>query len=480
MTQAQHSPRPPPETRGPNRRPGKGRLDGAVTARMRSSPGRAAALWKAVSGMALLWSLAGRAAEAPSAPQKPAALPDGFREQVRFWSRERHWMERPKPPPLTRATLVASIEAARTYMLNHQRAEGNFIYSYNYVRRTIVPGDSPVRQAGAVWGLTMLCRRRPTLATRAAAVRALDFFFRNSRALSCGTVAPVYPPYDKIKTNTVDILCLALMDFIHSQTRYLTGAGRGLYEGWLEKYLDHIEGMELGNGSWGEFYMASSDERAPTSNPFVDGESLLVYCRAARELGRKDLIPKIEESAPKLIRKYLTDAWDELPDSELTKQFSQWGCQAFAEYVEAGWKDSDLVGDAALALAWWLIHEHKVAELRANMSYCVEGLIAAYRVARIRDDRESMTALRKYIDFMLTRAITYQIGGPLQAWNPYFKGVKPDAASFGGIVWVPDGHVIRIDNIQHQLHAELMALDLFYPDTQSPPPDKKGTTDNPQ
>ncbi len=449
----------------------------ATTELCRSLPAPTSVLWKAAFAVTLLSCLACPAADGPPPPKRTAVPPGDFRDQVRFWAREQHWIDRPKPPPLTRTTLVASIEAARTYMLNHQKAEGNFIYSYNYVKRLVIPGDSPVRQAGAAWGLTMLCRRRPTLATRTAAVRALDFFFRNSRALSCGTVAPVYPLYDKVKTNTVDILCLAIMDFIHSQQRYLTGAGRGLYEAWLNKYLDHIEGMELGNGSWSEFYMASSDERAPTSNPFVDGESLLAYCRAARELGRTDLVPKIEESAPKLIRKYLIDAWAELPDSELTKQFSQWGCQAFAEYVEAGWKDSDLVGDAALALAWWLIHEHKVAQLRANMSYCVEGLIAAYRVARKRGDAESMTALRKYIDFMLTKAITYQIGGPLQDWNPYFKGVKPDAASFGGIVWVPNGHVIRIDNIQHQLHAMLLALELFYPDTESRPRNAGGAAD---
>ena len=405
-------------------------------------------------------------------PVRGAGPPTDFREQVRYWAQEKHWIDRPKPPPLPRGAILASVEAGRAYMLNHQKAEGNFIYNYNYVKRTIVPGDSPLRQAGAVWALTMLCRYCPTLPTRTAAIRAMDFFFRNSRALTCGAIAPVYPPYDKIKTNTVDLLCLAIMDFVHGQKNYLTTAGRGLYVDWLEKYLDDLAGMELGDGSWSEFYMASSNERSPVSNPYVDGESLLAYCRAAREFGRTDLVPKIETSAPALIHKYLIDAWAKLPNSLLTKQFSQWGCQAFAEYAEAGWKNSDLAGDATLALAWWMVHEHKVAQSQANMSYCVEGLIAAYRVAKLRNDRTSMASLRKYIAFMLTQAIIDQIGGPLQKWNPYFKGVKPDAASIGGIVWRPDSHVIRIDNIQHQLHAEVMALKFLYPDHDTPHPGK--------
>jgi hypothetical protein len=400
-----------------------------------------------------------------------AAEADGsFAAAIRARAARSYWTERTTPPPLTRKTLVESIEAARVYFINQQLPEGNFTYGLNVIDNVPIKDDNQVRQAGAVWGLSSLGRDRHTQTTRNAVVRSLDFFFRCSQPLKLGRIAPVYPGADEISTGTVALVSLAIVELCRGQEDYLTSTGRGLYETWLDTYLQYLQNLELDTGGWGQRYLVAENERDPDASPYFDGETLLLYCKAARYLGRKELIPKIERIAPLLAERYTTVAWRENPDSEDTKGFCQWGCMAFAEHVEAGWQNADLLGDATMALAWWLIQRHEVESRLGNTGYAVEGLLGAYRVARRRGDTASMQTLREVSERLLSRLISWQIGGPQQARNHFLSSRQIDPRATGGILSNADSGFVRIDVVQHQVHAMLMALELLFPETPGPAP----------
>jgi hypothetical protein len=220
--------------------------------------------------------------------------------------------------------------------------------------------------------------------------------------------------------------------------------------------------MEMDDGSWGRLYYVETDERIPQASAYYDGEALLAYCRVARYMGRDELVPKIEKVAPLLAKKYVIDALRMDPKSELTKGFFQWGCMAFAEYVEAGWKDADLMADACLALAWWELRTRGVESKEANTGYAVEGLLAAYKVAKMRGNQEAMSAFRKAIEGMLVEQIAMQVGGPLAQYNHFLLTNRSRPEAVGGIMSTADSGKIRIDIVQHQVHAMLMAMEILY------------------
>src|SRR3954447_23555978 len=82
---------------------------------------------------------------------------------------------------LDRPLLSRSIQLGTGFLLTHQRPEGNFDYEYDWREAALTDEDQETRQAGALWGLTLLYPedRRSQLAT--AIERGLDFFDQHSR-----------------------------------------------------------------------------------------------------------------------------------------------------------------------------------------------------------------------------------------------------------------------------------------------------------
>jgi UDP-N-acetylmuramoyl-tripeptide--D-alanyl-D-alanine ligase len=384
------------------------------------------------------------------------------RRILRELAKEASWHDPLSDVKLEPGMLSEAIEKARIYYLAQQLPAGNFVYGRDVTTNETVEDDSQVRQAGALWGLASLNRDRPTLATARAVIRGLHFFLSSSRPMHMGPMAPIYPGSGEIKTGTVALVTLALVELWRGEEQYLTRMGRGLCSNWATQYLAYLGAMEMDNGSWGRCYYVESGQREAISSPYFDGESLLAYCRAARYMDHKELIPKIEKIAPLLVKKYTIDAWRADPDSDLTKGFFQWGCMSFAEYVEAGWKDADLIADACLALAWWEIHVHKVEEMRANTGYAVEGLLAAYKVAKLRGNQEAMQSLRPVIERLLIQQISTQVGGPLEKYNHFLTSNRSHKECVGAILNSPTSGSVRIDVVQHEVHAMVMAMDLFY------------------
>ena len=93
----------------------------------------------------------------------------------------------------------------------------------------------------------------------------------------------------------------------------------------------------------------------------------------------------------------------------------------------------------------------------------IEGLVAAYKVAKLRNDKRAMESLRSVIERLLVRQIATQVGGPLETHTPPpSAGGQYRPEVIGGILSAATSTSVRIDVVQHQVHAMLMALECFY------------------
>lgn len=377
------------------------------------------------------------------------------------------WQHEIQTPPLTRKILMQSLEAARAYYLNQQKTDGNFKYLLDLSDGKTSDDDNQVRQAGAIWGLSCLNRDFFNEPTRRALLLGFDFFIRNIKTLPTGETVIVYPGEKNLNSGTVALFCLALTDFLAGQDKYLDQNTKDKYRRILFTHLQFLRTMELDDGSWSRAYELSSGIRKPVPSSYYDGEALLAYCKAARLYNRKDLIRRINFALPRLIHRYTVQTWQPDGDQDLTKGFYQWGSMAFAEYVEAGWEPhAKLAADAAMALAWWQIDENQLEAKKANVAYAVEGLAATWRIARMTKREAEEKRLKSVIDNIMGKLILCQYKGPFMQYNPYLmslKNVVPEA--YGGITAAQNSPFVRIDNVQHQVHATLLMLEYLYPET---------------
>ena len=377
------------------------------------------------------------------------------------------WQHEIQTPPLTREILMQSLEAARAYYLNQQKTDGNFKYLLDLSDGKTSDDDNQVRQAGAIWGLSCLNRDFFNEPTRRALLLGFDFFIRNIKTLPTGETVIVYPGEKNLNSGTVALFCLALTDFLAGQDKYLDQNTKDKYRRILFTHLQLLRTMELDDGSWSRAYELSSGIRKPVPSSYYDGEALLAYCKAARLYNRKDLIRRINFALPRLIHRYTVQTWQPDGDQDLTKGFYQWGSMAFAEYVEAGWEPhAKLAADAAMALAWWQIDENQLEAKKANVAYAVEGLAATWRIARMTKREAEEKRLKSVIDNIMGKLILCQYKGPFMQYNPYLmslKNVVPEA--YGGITAAQNSPFVRIDNVQHQVHATLLMLEYLYPET---------------
>lgn len=411
------------------------------------------------AAIAIAWPNTGNAN--PAIDNSPALL-----EQLKPYCSEKYWLDAQQPIPITRQIIVQSIEAARAYYLNQQKSTGNFTYALDLSTGDVFEDDNAVRQAGAIWGLVCLNRDRFNEPTRRAVLMGLDFFAKQVRTLPTGEAAAVYGDDDTISTGMIALYCLSIIDFIVGQEKFLPEDVLQRFRLQLDVHLRYLRSMEMPDGSWARVYDVPTGFREPVASPYYDGECLLAYCKAARYLGKTELIPRINAALPKLIERYTIACWQPGGDRELSKGFYQWGCMAFNEYQEAGWEPhADLARHSALALSWWLIYENQLAARQGNTSYAIEGLVATWNCAKAMNDQVAMATIRRTCEDIMGNLVSCQYGGPLMKLNPYLSSLeKVPPKAFGGITTAKNSPIVRIDTVQHQVHAMLMMLKTFYPE----------------
>jgi hypothetical protein len=385
-----------------------------------------------------------------------------FREWVELRTETLSWKNRTPDKALTRQNLLDSMAAGRSFLLANQRDEGNFNYEYDWLNKKQSKQDNQVRQAGALWGISLLHRHQPSDETAAALDRGLAFFFANSVSEPTGAYAISYKRERYTKTGTVALVALAIIEYLRAEPEMPSEQKEHL-DKYLKGYLQHLKNMRLENGGFSDSYSIKNKRKTNRNSPYFDGESLLAFSKAARYLGYTDLVPLIEDSAIKLAKRYTREAWKKDRDSDKTKGFFQWGSMCFWEYYEASWKDAEMFGDIALMLSHWMIHVHNTLRRTRNTAYAYEGIVSAYDIAQKRGDKNAIEDLGYVIDRGLYKLTSWQVGGPLADKNKYLvSNPTDDAEAIGGIMNMKNDAPLRIDVTQHQMHAVILALNLYF------------------
>jgi hypothetical protein len=384
-----------------------------------------------------------------------------------FWLGDRTWVRLVLESPLrgrcqremTRAVLDRSLELGTRFMLLHQKAEGNFDYEYDWRARTYSPDDNEVRQAGALWGLALLYRDRPSPELGAAVEKGLAFFERQAVSGVGGARCFGYRGRQSLGTGAVALVALAYIEYLSADGGAL--ALRTQHEVRLRGYLKQLLAAMNAEGLWLGRYDPATCRADGYPSPYSDGEALLALVKAAKYLGRADLLPVIRRAANDGYRHNVKEALAVHPDSDTTKGYYQWATMAFYELATSGWPDTERFGDHVLELADWQIDVHRTLMRERNTAYAYEGLIPAYDLARRRGDKFREAKYGCVIDLGLGRLTSWQVGGPLA--TRYTGAVTPDdRAAIGGVQNEKRRPGLRIDVVQHQMHAVLFARQLVY------------------
>ena len=360
---------------------------------------------------------------------------------------------------LDRATLDASIKLGTSFLLAHQRPAGNFDYELNWRTQQLSQDDQEVRQAGALWGLTLLYQddRRPELA--AAIERALSFFDDNSRRVK-GARCVAYPGSSVGRAGTNALLTLALIDYLRA-AQDLPADKRSLFQTRLNDYLKMLVKSMHPSGLWYSEYDVATCKPQSEPSSYSDGEALLALVKAAKYLERQDLLPTIMTAAAAGKKLNIDDALAREPDSDVTKGYYQWSTMAFYELATSEFPNVAIYGDTVLSLADWMIDEHAVLTRLRNTGYAYEGIIHAYALAKQRHDTTRQAKYGCVIDLGLEHIMSWQVGGPVA--NPFSAGgAAQNPRVLGGVQNAAFDPALRVDVTQHQMHATLLARRYVY------------------
>lgn len=359
---------------------------------------------------------------------------------------------------LDRAKLDASIKLGTSFLLAHQQPAGNFDYEYDWRTQQLSSDDQETRQAGALWGLTLLYQadKRPELA--AAIERALAYFDAKTRKVK-GARCLEYPGSDEGRVGTIALLALSLIDYLRASDDMPTEQRAG-HERRLDEYLKMLLRSVQPSGLWYSAYKQSNCAPRGDASSYSDGEALLALVKAAKYLGKSELLPTIMSTAAAGKRVNVDEALAQHPDSDVTKGYYQWSSMAFFELATSDFPETKIYGDTVLRLADWVIDEHRILVRTRNTGYAYEGIIHAYALAKQRGDSARQAKYGCVIDMGLEHIMSWQVGGPNP--NRYTAAVANDPRAIGGIQNAAFEPALRIDVTQHQMHATLLARKYVY------------------
>ncbi|MBR4124698.1 MAG: hypothetical protein IKR13_00710 [Victivallales bacterium] len=392
------------------------------------------------------------------------------------------WQKRTsKLPQITPEALDQAIEGARYYIISQQTSRGNFRYSMDLTDPAFSEtSDNAVRQAGTLWSICNLNRDRFNEPTRQACLLAMDFFIHYTRPLPNSDLKVItYKSDRRVKTGMVALFCLGVVDFLTGQEKYMTPEQRQPYLDTLYENLRFLRSQEMPNGCWAKEYSNDPTDpplppgEEPETSSYYNGEAMLAYLFAARyyrdrpELTAPEgLVERIHYAMPLLLRRYAVECLRSDEGMAETKGFFQWGLMSCALYHDL-FPDSipHVIENAALTLSWWQIFNNRMDTRNGNTAYAIEGLIAAWHIAHQNGKAVEAQRIRDSIENTLAKLMTWQVGGPFESYNPFLMKWKDKtpAAAYGGVTATAASGYIRIDNVQHQLHAMLLARQYLWP-----------------
>ncbi len=356
---------------------------------------------------------------------------------------------------MDRGVLDESLRLGRQFLLNNQYPEGNFTYEYDFISRRSSQENSQVRQAGALWGLSLVHFDNPTEKTEKALLKGFGFF-KNITYSAGDKRFPKYPDTTYGSTGTVALVALSLVEFFRIEGNREKFPQ---YVKLMEDYLSFLLSLRQQNKLFSAYFDYETGRGEDVASPYFDGETLLALSKAARYLGYTDFIPYILESADAMYEIYVIQALKKDPDSADTKGFYQWASMSYFEIFSARWEGK--YGQIVIDMAYWMIDIHRTLYRRRNTAYAHEGMIHAWQAAKMLGKKEAMDYIGNIVERGLFKLTSWQVGGPNQTL--FLKWHKTDdPKAVGGIMnsmFCPD---LRIDVTQHQVHAVILARKYVY------------------
>jgi hypothetical protein len=358
---------------------------------------------------------------------------------------------------LTKELLDDSIAKGTEFLINNQKDLGNFNYEYDFVKKELSNDDSQVRQAGALWGLSLLHKHQPSQKTYLALKKGFDFFDTASVEIDSLKLMIKYPKTSYGRTGTAALVSLAYLEFLQTD---LDSKEYKIVKTKFDKHLRFILSLRNENGHFYDNYNYHFNPSIKNYSPYFDGETLLLLAKASNYLQIDSLKPIILESAEAMYQTYVIEAQKEVLDSDQTKGFYQWSSMAFFEIYQMGWDDK--YADRIIDLAYWMIDTHKTLFRRKNTAYAHEGMITAWKVAEMTGNVKAQHKIGFVIDKGLYKLSMWQLGSEIQ--NRFLKSNSSnfDKLSFGGVMNCKDCPGLRIDVTQHQMHAVILARKYIY------------------
>ena len=357
--------------------------------------------------------------------------------------------------------LQDSLELGSQFLVNNQRQPGNFNYEYDFVRETQSTNDNEVRQAGALWGTSLLYQELHSSTLQDTFLKGIDFFKSCTIQDDTSLQWIAYPDDNEYgSTGTIALVCLSLIDFLRSSPEINSTVQVSLQQDF-EKYLTFLLSLRMENGLFHQYYYLSNGTGYGPSSPYADGEALLTLCKAYNYQDQTHLKNSIIETAYRTYQNHIIDALEIDNDSSITKGFFQWGIMSYYEMLQTDWENIDNYSTVIISLADWMIDVHRTLERTRNTAYAYEGIIHAYIIAKEQQDNYHMNKFKNVIDVGLYKLTSWQVNGPIP--NEYLKNhTTSDPLAIGGVMNHKEEPFLRIDVTQHQMHAVILALNHVY------------------
>ncbi len=349
-------------------------------------------------------------------------------------------------PRLAPEHVKAGIELGARYLVRCQRPAGDFEYEVDWRTGKTSQESSPVRQAGATWGVASHAAETGDPAATAAADKAIGFWLDRARSVPDGVIFD-YPKPRTGALGTVVLVAMALAERLR-RPEGLDEDRLGRMRRALDGAVQFVRASRRPQGRFFADHDLARGMRSGEPSPYADGEALLLFATLAVRDGRADLLAETlrwaEEDHAVLVR----DALAAEPDPASTKGYYQWGSMAWAQLV-AGGHDPELWGQRLTDLGIWMIEVHRTLSRTRNTAYAYEGLLPAYAEAKRRGDAELARRFACVAHQGLRKLCSWQLGHPLAsdelraAPEQYHGGVQNHAVE----------SALRVDVTQHQLHA---------------------------
>jgi UDP-N-acetylmuramoyl-tripeptide--D-alanyl-D-alanine ligase len=380
--------------------------------------------------------------------------------------------------------LKVGIDLGVKFLVRSQREAGNFRYEYNWLTQAEADEDNPVRQAGTLWGLSLLHVDDPKRNLLPTLQKGLKYFEKHSSDFENGERLLIYPGQDPQKLGSVALLALSHIEVLRHPD-LLSSEEKATYEAHLEGFLKALLAARTGKSNFYKYYDSKTGKHFGNSSPYYDGECLLALVKAAKYLGHSHLWSDIKESAEAGWRKNVKEGLqlaerssDEVNGKKLKdansrlKGYYQWSSMAWYELL--GMEDPDFQKYAPRMLKYgtWLLQKGATSVLQGgssvNMGYAFEGIIPAYITAMQEGNTELAQKFACAVQEGISNLHTLQVGHPKE-YKLVESGIKSDVdaqkkfdeRAKGGAQGNRDSAALRIDTTQHHLHALLMASRLL-------------------